>query len=147
MRCRGSSPGHGLDYAAREALRLKGRVPVLVASSLAHQSPGAFSLTLDFEMIRHSADKAAVEIDLGAIGDCKVILCVAKSSSTLATSGSDEKRDTAKLITACRALTADVSCLATVQAECDRAGGQRTLARRTGHPPSRPRRPRPASSV
>lgn len=40
----------------------------------------------------------------------------------LATSDSDEKRDTAKRITACRALTADVLCLATVQAECDRAG-------------------------
>ena len=59
---------------------------------------------------------------------------MAKSSSTLATSGSDEKRDTAKVITACLALTADVSCLATVQAECDRPGGQRILARRTGHP-------------
>jgi hypothetical protein len=71
-------------------------------------------------MIRHGADESAVEIDLGAVGDRKVIPCEAKSSSTLATSDSDENRDTAKLITACRALTADV--LATVQAECDRAG-------------------------
>jgi hypothetical protein len=85
-------------------------------------------------MIRHGADKPSVEIDLGAIGDGKVILCEAKSSSTLATSDPDEKRGTAKLITACRALTAEVLCLATsqpewsprtratVQAECDRVG-------------------------
>lgn len=125
---------YDLDHAVREALRLNGRVPILAASSLARQNPGAFSLTFDFEMTRHGADKPAVEIDLGAIGDGKVILCEAKSSSTLATSGTDEKRDTAKLIAACRALTADVLCLATtqpgwsprtratVQAECDRAG-------------------------
>jgi hypothetical protein len=125
---------YDLDHAVREALRLNGRVPVLAASSLARQNPGAFSLTLDFEMIRHGADKPTVEIDLGVIGDGKVILCEAKSSSTLATSDSAEKRETAKLITACRALTAYVLCLATtqpewssrtraiVQAECDRTG-------------------------
>ena len=61
-------------------------------------------------MTRHGADKPGVEIDLGAIGDGKVIVSEAKSSSTLATSDRDEKRDTTKLITACRALTADVLC-------------------------------------
>jgi hypothetical protein len=50
----------------------------------------------------------------------EVIACEARSSSTLATSDSDEKR--AKLVTACRALTAGVLCLATVWTECDRAG-------------------------
>lgn len=59
--------------------------------------------------------RQAVEIDLGAIGDGKVIPWEAKSSSTLATSDRDEKRDTARLITACRALTAGVLCLATTQ--------------------------------
>jgi hypothetical protein len=125
---------YDLDHAVREALRLNGRVPVLAAGSLARQNSGAFSLTFDFEMTRHGAGEPTVEIDLGAIGDGKVILSEAKSSSTLATSGTDEKRDTAKLIAACRALTADVLCLATtqsgwsprthvaVQAECDRAG-------------------------
>lgn len=68
-------------------------------------------------MIRHGADKPAVEIDLGAIGDGKVILCETKSSGTLAASDRDERRDTARLITACRALTADVLCLATTQPE------------------------------
>lgn len=125
---------YDLDHAVREALRLNGRIPILAASSLARQNRDAFSFTPDFEMIRHGADKPTVEIDLGAIGNGKVILCEAKSSSTLAASDPDEKRDTAKLITACRALTADVLCLATsqpewsprtratVQAECDRAG-------------------------
>jgi hypothetical protein len=125
---------YDLDHAVREALRLNGRVPILAASSLARQNRAAFSLTLDFEMIKPGADKPTVEIDLGAIGDGQVILCEAKSSSTLAGSDTDEKRDTAKLITACRALTADVLCLATtqpewssrtrttVQAACDQAG-------------------------
>jgi hypothetical protein len=125
---------YDLDHAVREALRLNGHVPVLAASSLARENPGAFSLTPDFEMVRHGDDKPTVEIDLGAIGDGKIILCEAKSSSTLATRDIDEKRDTAKLITACRALTGDVLCLATtqpqwsprtratVQADCDRAG-------------------------
>jgi hypothetical protein len=125
---------YDLDHAVREALRLNGRVPLLAASSLARQNPSAFSLTLDFEMIRHGADTPTVEIDLGAIGDGKIILCEAKSSNTLATSNSAEKRDAAKLITASRALTADVLCLATTQPEwsprtrttvqsaCDRAG-------------------------
>lgn len=108
---------YDLDHTVREALRLNGRVPVLAASSLARQNPGAFSLTTDFEMIRHGADKPAVEIDLGAIGDGKVILCETKSSGTLAASDRDERRDTARLITACRALTADVLCLATTQPE------------------------------
>ena len=89
------------------AIRLNGRVPVLAASSLARQNPGAFSLTLDFEMIRRGAEPA-VEIDRCAVGDRKVILCEAKSSSTLAASDSSEKPDTAKLVTACRALTANV---------------------------------------
>jgi hypothetical protein len=53
-------------------------------------------------MIRHGADKPTVEIDLGAIGDGKVILCEAKSSSTLANSDPDERRGIAKLITARR---------------------------------------------
>jgi hypothetical protein len=114
------------------------------------QNPGAFSLTLDFEMVGHGDDKPTVEIDLGAIGDGKVILCEAKSSSTPATSDSEEKRDTAKLITACLAQTADVLCLATTQPEWSvasnpghrpgrmRSGrGQRALARRTGHHPNR----------
>jgi hypothetical protein len=124
---------YDLDHAVREALRLNGRVPFLAARSLARQNPGAFSLAFDFEMIRHGADKPAVEIDLGAIGDGKVILCEAKSSSALASSDTDERRGIAKPITACRALTADILCLATsqpewsprtratVQAECDRA--------------------------
>jgi hypothetical protein len=141
---------YDLDHAVREALRLNGRVPVLAASSLARQNPDAFSFTPDFEMIRHGANKPAVEIDLGAIGDGKVILCEAKSSSTLATSDPDEKRDTAKLITACRVLTADVLCLATsqpewsprtratVQAECDRTGVSALWLEGLGNPPIAP---------
>jgi hypothetical protein len=46
---------YDLDHAVRKALRLNGRVPILAASSLARQNPGAFSLTPDFEMIRHGA--------------------------------------------------------------------------------------------
>lgn len=89
------------------AMRLNGRVPVLAASSLARQNPGAFSLTPGFEMIRRGAEPA-VEIDRCAVGDRKVILCEAKSSGMLTASDSGEKRDRAKLVTACRALTANV---------------------------------------
>jgi len=125
---------YDLDHAVREALRLNGRVPILASSSLALQNRGAFSLTPDFEMIKRGADKPTVEIDLGVIGNGQVILCEAKSSDALAANDRDEKRDTAKLITACRVLTADVLCLATtqpewssrtratVQAACDQAG-------------------------
>jgi hypothetical protein len=124
---------YDLDHAVREALRLNGRVPILAAASLASQYPGAFSLTPDFEMILPAADKPTVEIDLGVVGDGQIIVCEAKSCDTLASQEADEKRDTGKLITACRALTADILCLATtqpawsahtratVQAACDQA--------------------------
>jgi hypothetical protein len=88
-------------------MRLNGRVPVLAASSLARQNPGAFSLTLGFEMIRRGAEPA-VEIGRCAVGDREVIWCEAKSSGMLAASDSGEKRDTAKLVAACRALPASV---------------------------------------
>jgi len=125
---------YDLDHAAREALRLNGRVPILAASSLSSKHTGAFSLTLDFEMIQPGADRPTVEIDLGAVGDGEIILCEAKSSSTLDNDDHAEKRDTSKLISACRALTADVLCLATsqpawsartratVQVACEQAG-------------------------
>ena len=125
---------YDLDHAVREALKLNGRVPILAARILASQHPGAFSLTPDFEMILPGANKPTVEIDLGAIGDGQIILGEAKSGNTLASKDPDEKRDTAKLITACRAPTADVLCLATtqpawssrtratVQAACNQAG-------------------------
>jgi hypothetical protein len=150
---------YDLDHAVREALRLNGRVPVLAASSLARQHPGAFSPTPDFEMIPHGADKPVVEIDLGAIGDGKVILCEAKSTSTLAASDIDEKRDTAKLITACRALTADILCLATTQpgwsprtrppSRPNATGpGSASFGSKGWAPPqSRPRPPKPAASA
>jgi hypothetical protein len=98
----GHSPGTTSIMQSATAMRLNGRVPVLAASSLARQNPGAFSITLDFEMIRRGAEPA-VEIDRCAVGDRKVILCEARSSSTLAASDSGEKRDTAKLVTAGRA--------------------------------------------
>ena len=94
---------YDLDHAVREALRLNGRVPILAASTLARDYAGAFSLTPDFEIIRPGAGMPTVEIDLGSVGDGQVILCEAKSCDTLASRDQDEKRDTGKLVTACRA--------------------------------------------
>jgi hypothetical protein len=108
---------YDLDHAVREALRLNGRVPILAASRLASQNPRAFTLTPDFELIKPGAEKPTAEIDLGAIGEGKIILCEAKSSDTLASGDREERRETGKLITACQALTADVLCLATTQPE------------------------------
>jgi hypothetical protein len=125
---------YDLDHAVREALKLNGRVPILAARILAGKHPGAFSLAPDFEMILPGAGKPTVEIDFGAIGDGQIILGEAKSGNTVASKDPDDKRDTAKLITACQALTADTLCLATtqptwssrtrasVQAACDQAG-------------------------
>ena len=125
---------YDLDHAVREALRLNGRIPILAADSLRQAYTDAFSFTLDFEMIKPGDPKPTVEIDLAVTGNGQIILCEAKAASVLATSARDEQRDTAKLIGACQALTADALCLATgqaswsartrsaVQAACDSAG-------------------------
>lgn len=141
---------YDLDHAVRETLRLNGRVPILAAARLASQYPRAFTLTPDFEMIQYGADKPTVEIDLGAIGHGQIILCEAKSCDTLANRDIDEKRDTRKLLTACRALTADILCLATtelkwsdrtratVQAACDQAGVRAFWLEGLGYTPATP---------
>ena len=107
---------YDLDHAVREALRFNGHVPILAADRLSRDYP-AFSVMHDFELVRPGASKPTSEIDLGAIASGSVILVEAKSANTLAGTDHAEKRDTAKLITAARALTADILCLATSQAE------------------------------
>jgi hypothetical protein len=136
---------YDLDHAVREALRLNGRIPILAASKLSQTYKDAFSLTLDFEMIKPGNPKPTVEIDLAVTGNGQIILCEAKSADVLATKAGDEKRDIGKLITACQALTADALCLATgqaswstrtrsaVQAACDDAGIQTLWMEGLGH--------------